>query len=89
VNPGCIAIVSIQGGKERRIARNIPHITGIAWLPDQSGFVITSWPAATKNGVISILSYPGGKLRKITSDLASYGGAGITQDPRRLSTWRS
>ena len=69
-NITCIAVISSQGGTERRILRKILRVAGMAWLPDQSGLVISFWPLDGENFSLWIMSYPEGSLRKVTSDLA-------------------
>ena len=72
-----IAVISSKGGKERRILRDTRRLSGVAWLPDQSGLVVSEWPVDGDNFSLWILSYPEGKLRRITSDLAHYRSVGL------------
>jgi serine/threonine protein kinase/Tol biopolymer transport system component len=73
-SPNCIAVIPSNGGKERRILRNVAGLRGMAWLPDRSGLVVTGWPAGTDNSTVWLVSYPDGGLRKITNDLGDYLG---------------
>ena len=69
----CLAVVSVNGGPERRILHNVYSMFGVAWLPDESGFVITA-PSNRTQPAIWIASYPKGTLRRVTNDLAEYFG---------------
>ena len=81
--PNCIAFISSKGGKERRILRSIFLISGIAWLPDQSGLIVTGWSAAAENS-LWVVSYPDGSVRRITTDIAEYFGVNLSRGSARL-----
>ena len=59
----CLAVVSVNGGKERRILHNVYSMFGVAWLPDESGLAITA-PSKRTQPEIWIVSYPKGTLRR-------------------------
>ena len=80
----CVAVISSQGGTEHRMLRNVRRIAGMAWLPDQSGLVISFWPLEGENFSLWIMSYPGGQLRKVTSDLAHYLDVSLVNGGGRL-----
>jgi serine/threonine protein kinase len=82
----CLSTISVNGGKELRLLRNSENISGIAWLPDQSGLAISSRPQNAGNSSIQIMSYPDGALRTITTDLSDYIGVGITVGAGHLVT---
>jgi eukaryotic-like serine/threonine-protein kinase len=69
---GGVALVPASGGKERRLLQNARFLTSIAWLPDQSGLVISMWPLGANNLSLWTISCSDGNLHKITNDLASY-----------------
>ena len=79
----CVAVVSVNGGKEQRVVSNVFSMFGVAWLPDESGLVITAPPGGTQPE-IWIVSYPGGAMRRITSDLAEYFGVSTTSDGKLI-----
>jgi Tol biopolymer transport system component len=64
----------------------VRSISQLAWLPDQSGLLVSAWPNGGDNFSLWILTYPDGKLRQITSDLVSYFGVSLTQSGRSLVT---
>ena len=79
----CLAVVSVSGGKEQRILHDLFSMFGVAWLPDESGLVITAPPQRTQPA-IWIVSYPKGTLRKITNDLAEYFGVSTALAGKRI-----
>jgi eukaryotic-like serine/threonine-protein kinase len=85
-NKNCIAVISSNGGKERRILRHVLGIFGMAWLPDQSGLVLTGLPSGAENLALWIVSYPDGVLRRVTDDLADYFGVGLAHRAAWLAT---
>jgi serine/threonine protein kinase len=80
----CIATISKDGGRERRVLRNVDRISRMAWLPDQSGLVLALWPAGGESSSLQVMSYPKGDLRRITTDLSEYVGLSLTHDASRL-----
>jgi hypothetical protein len=61
-------------------------MSGIAWLPDQSGLVISGMPQDGQDSSLWILSYPDGALRRITSDIADYYGVSLDRSGDYLVT---
>jgi serine/threonine protein kinase/DNA-binding winged helix-turn-helix (wHTH) protein len=82
----CVAVIPSSGGKERRILHHLDNIHGMAWLPDQSGLVITGLQSGTENYAVWILSYPDGSLRPVTSDLSDYFGVSLVHNASGLVT---
>ncbi len=81
-----VAVVSSRGGKERRILRAARFLSGIGWLPDQSGLVLSMWPLGADNFSLWTISYPDGSLRKLTSDLANYSDVSFIRGGHSLVT---
>jgi len=82
--PNCLAVISSQGGTERRIRRNLFGIFGMAWLPDQTGLAISGGASPVENSSLWIVSYPDGRTRRITNDVADYLRVSLSHDSRRL-----
>jgi serine/threonine protein kinase/Tol biopolymer transport system component len=82
----CVALIASSGSKERRIVRNVRAISAIAWLPDQSGLVLTGAPPETDVPAPWIVSLPDASLRRVTNDLADYRGVSLTEDSKRWVT---
>ena len=81
-----IAVISSQGGTERRLPPEARDISQLAWLPDQSGLLFSAWAKGEDHYSLWILAFPDGKLRRISSDLVSYFGLSLTQSGRSLVT---
>jgi eukaryotic-like serine/threonine-protein kinase len=85
-NVDAIAVVSDRGGPERRILRTVRYMSGFAWLPDQSGLILSFRPGPGENFCLWIMSYPEGKLRRLTGDLANYLGTSLTRNGSNLAS---
>jgi Tol biopolymer transport system component len=75
------------GGAERPISeRTWSEISEIAWLPDGSGLVVEARESMADGDQLWEVAYPEGRARRITNDLNSYDGVGITADGSMLVT---
>jgi eukaryotic-like serine/threonine-protein kinase len=62
------------------------YINDFTWFPDGSGFLVT---AQEKTGVfmqIWIVSYPGGKVRRLSNDLSGYSAVSVSADGRTITS---
>jgi hypothetical protein len=80
--------VPAAGGPEKPLTSQEWHEVGrLAWLSDGSGLVLA---AADQASVYSAqlwqLSYPDGRVRRITNDLNSYSGVSVSVDSNALVT---
>ncbi|MET0753120.1 MAG: protein kinase, partial [Pyrinomonadaceae bacterium] len=76
---------STEDGTEKPLASPAWFsIGGIAWLPDGSGLILSGRDLDTKLLQLWQISYPEGKLRRITNDLNSYYGVSLTADGKTL-----
>ncbi|MGC2234777.1 MAG: protein kinase [Pyrinomonadaceae bacterium] len=76
---------SVDDGTEKPLA--VPGwlgVGGIAWLPDGSGLIVSGRDHDTKLLQLWHMTYPDGKLRRITNDLNSYQGVSLTADGNRI-----
>jgi serine/threonine protein kinase len=72
---------SVEDGTEKPMASPVWfRVSGLAWLPDGSGLIVSGRDPDTKLSQLWLLEYPQGKLRRITNDLNSYQGASLTAD---------
>ena len=80
--------VQVKDGTERLIASGPWQTLGpISWLPDGSGLVfVAAEQGADPNGQIWYVSYPGGKVRRITNDLHDYHSLSVSADSTALVT---
>jgi Tol biopolymer transport system component len=84
--------VPVQGGAERPLTpKRWPWVEDLAWVPDGRGLVATTQAQSGGQLQIAYVSYANGDVRRITSDLNSYGGVSITADSRVVATvqWES
>lgn len=59
------------------------QVTGVAWLPDGLSILANAQEsAAESSSQIFRVSYPSGAARRITNDLSSYSGLGVSPDGR-------
>jgi eukaryotic-like serine/threonine-protein kinase len=86
--PPAIAQLDLTTGQiERMRTPPWPNVGTITWLPDGSGMIVC---AAERQQPEQIWFIPagGGPPKKITSDLASYGGVSVTSDSQTLASHR-
>jgi serine/threonine protein kinase/Tol biopolymer transport system component len=77
--------VAVQDGSEKPlVAPGWLGISGVNWLPDASGIVIAGRDLETKVSQLWLMTYPEGKLSRITNDLNNYRGLSITADGRAI-----
>ena len=72
--------VSMKGAEKPLASPPWLRVTGLTWLPDGSGLLLSGRDLETKLSQIWFISYPDGKLHRITNDLSSYQGLSLTAD---------
>ncbi|MCH7547975.1 MAG: serine/threonine-protein kinase [Candidatus Krumholzibacteriota bacterium] len=81
-----VFVVSVEGGDAKPVAsRTFFAIGEVAWLPDGSGIVFDASETIFSSQIYEV-SFPGGDVRKVTNDLSSYHGVGLTADGNTLVT---
>jgi eukaryotic-like serine/threonine-protein kinase len=85
-----VATVPVSGGDETPLGKQRwLSISRLAWLPDGTGIVVPAGDIASPSQrQLYEVSYPQGRVRRITNDLNNYYGLGITADSRALVTLR-
>ena len=78
--------VNVATGKQRTTALSAERLYfGAVWLPDGSGLVIPAVSQITSlHGQLTLVSYPGGELRQLTSDTNDYFHPSISADGRSI-----
>ena len=85
-----VAEMPADGGAERRVPIASPaRIYGIQWLPDGGGFLAIAMDDETRQKQLYHLSYPDGRLRRMTSDVAGVSYLSMTSDGRSIVTART
>jgi Tol biopolymer transport system component/phage shock protein PspC (stress-responsive transcriptional regulator)/predicted Ser/Thr protein kinase len=78
--------VDVATGKQQTIALSAERLYfGAVWLPNGSGLVIPAVSQMTSlHGQLTVVSYPGGELRQLTSDTNDYFHPSISADGRSI-----
>jgi Tol biopolymer transport system component/DNA-binding winged helix-turn-helix (wHTH) protein len=82
-----VIAVRVKDGEEKPITtQNWEYIGQITWISDGSGLLMTARDHASAFYQIWQLSYPGGGVRSVTSDLNDYWNVSLSADSRILAT---
>jgi serine/threonine protein kinase len=83
--------VDATSGEEQRIGSSRwSFLSGVSWLPDGSGIVLTAVDRSVSlQGQVWLVDYPSGSVRRITNDLNNYGGASVTANGKTIATIQS
>jgi serine/threonine protein kinase len=77
---------AVEDGKEQEVsAQSWGFAARTVWLPDMSGLLLVAGDLI-RDAQLWIVSYPGGKARRVTNDLSSYRAIGLTADGKKFST---
>jgi Tol biopolymer transport system component len=79
--------VRIADGSEREITNfKWNFLEGVLWLSDNSGVIGSGRGKSGDANGFWYISYPDGKIRKLTDDTTSYNGLSLTADSEMLAT---
>jgi DNA-binding winged helix-turn-helix (wHTH) protein/Tol biopolymer transport system component len=81
-----MVFVNVADGLERIMTRPAGNAAGLGWLDDKT--LVLSAPAASGLPQLWRLSYPDGRLSRLTNDLSGYEGVSLTADRNSLVTVR-
>jgi Tol biopolymer transport system component len=82
--------VPVAGGSEKSIgSQRWSGVGRMAWLRDGSGFLVIAKEDVASPSQIWYVSYPAGKVRRITQDLNDYQDLTLTADSSALVTVQS
>lgn len=79
--------VSVEDGTEKPL--DSPpwlRVSGMAWQPDGNGLILSGRTLETKLSQLWLVTYPEGKLNKITNDLNNYLGLSLTADGKTIAS---
>ncbi|MBM3820661.1 MAG: hypothetical protein FJW14_16820 [Acidimicrobiia bacterium] len=88
---GRVVLLDAASGMERPLGDSEWRtVRSLAWLPDGSGLVVNAQEAGGETTIAQLwqVSYPGGAVRPMTTDLSSYSGLSLSRDGRTLVTVR-
>jgi serine/threonine protein kinase len=85
---GRLSAIDATTGEEKPIgAHEWARVSQAVWLPSGRGLVMVAADQITPQRYqVYEISFRGGAIRRITNDLNSYGGMGITSDAKSLIT---
>jgi Tol biopolymer transport system component len=88
---GQVAIIDVAAGIETLLPTpDWRAVTRLAWLQDGSGLLVNAQEAAGESSnQIFLVTYPAGAARRLTNDLSSYSGLGVSPDGRSFVAIRN
>jgi len=76
-----VVLVSAADGAMQRLGKFWAlNIWGVAWLPDNSGVILTAMTSGAAAGRLLTLALPGGAVRQISNNLALYTQPTLSRD---------
>lgn len=81
-----VVTFSVEDGSEKELTKESwLYSARVQWLPDMSGVLAVAGDNPTAS-MIWHISFPDGRVRRVTNDLNSYRAMGLTQDGKQLTT---
>jgi eukaryotic-like serine/threonine-protein kinase len=77
---------SVADGSEKSLsAESWPYAGRVQWLPDMTGLLVIAGESPASSQVW-MMSYPDGRIRRVTNDLGAYRAIGLTEDAKTFTT---
>ncbi len=83
---GLIEIDAVTGTAKPIAGRHWREALDLVWFPDGSGILLAAMQKSGANIQLWALTYPGGKLRRISNDLSDYLSVAISADGQTLAS---
>ena len=86
-----VVLISVADGSVRPLGEGWWSWVGrVAWLADGSGVLFTAWDLDSEimSDQVWLVSYPGGRARRVTHDVTSFQSLGSSADARTLAVMR-
>jgi eukaryotic-like serine/threonine-protein kinase len=81
-----VVAFSVEDGNEKNLTTESWLFSArVQWLRDMSGLLVIAGDTPV-SAMIYHISYPDGRVRRVTNDLNSYRAMGLTQDGKQLTT---
>jgi serine/threonine protein kinase/Tol biopolymer transport system component len=83
-----VVVLPVAGGSGAPVpieGAGAQYVAEVTWLPDSSGLLLVAGATPASSPQLWQLSYPGGKLSKITNDLDAYSSLSLTADGHTLA----
>lgn len=80
--------IPAEGGAEKQLTQRkwLGSVSGLKWLKDGSGLLLSANERGPDPSQIWLISYPDGEASKVTNDLNDYGEPSLTADSSTLAT---
>ncbi len=85
----CYRVLGVRIDNQTEVKLTANHwdnIRKIAWLPDNTGFLMSARDRAGSNEGLWLISYPGGQAQRLTNELSIFEGLSIAADGKRIIT---
>jgi eukaryotic-like serine/threonine-protein kinase len=77
---------SVADGSEKSLSsKSWPYAGRVQWLPDMTGLLVIAGESPASSQVW-MMSYPDGRIRRVTNDLGAYRAIGLTQNAKTFTT---
>jgi TolB protein len=84
---GDLVEIGVDGGEQKPITdRRWGGIDEVVWLSGGSGLMMSASEKTDSSNLLWLISYPGGDLRRVTTDLSNYWELSVTKDSTILVT---
>jgi eukaryotic-like serine/threonine-protein kinase len=81
-----IEIDAVTGARKNIAGRHWRDVQDFAWLPDGSGILLAAMEKTGANTQLWALTYPAGKIRRVSNDLSDYLSVAISMDGQTLAS---
>ncbi len=79
--------IDVATGAQRPMpGRSWRSVSDFAWLPDGSGYLLAGLQKTGVTSQIWIVSYPGGRVRRVSNDLNDYNSISVSADGRTIAS---
>jgi len=83
---GLIEIDAVSGAQKPIAGRHWRDVRDFAWLPDGSGILLAAMEKTGANIQLWVLTYPAGKVRRISNDLSDYLSVAVSADGQTVAS---
>src|ERR1044072_2035358 len=81
-----VFVFSVEDGSEKEVTKESWLFSArVQWLRDMSGLLVVAGETPVSAMILHV-SYPDGRVRRVTNDLNSYRAMGLNQDGKHLTT---
>lgn len=81
-----VEIDAVSGAQKKITGRHWRDVQDLAWFPDGSGILLAAMEKTAANTQLWAVTYPGGKVRRVSNDLSDYLSVAISSDGQTLAS---